>query len=135
MPDSIDLAKRLATSGDPVRDVAAIRRRVAELLGRHVHRMHAEGFAHRDLFARNVLVRVEEDQPAIWLCDCRKGGPPSMGWKTFDDLATLDSDLVGKMPRTDRVRALLAYAGEDADVHAWVAKIAPIRDKYLRSKK
>ena len=134
VPDSIDLAKRLATPGDPVREDPKVRRRVAELVGRHVHRMHSEGFAHRDLFARNILVRVEEDQPTIWFCDCRKGGPPSMGWKSFDDLATLDSDLKGKMPRTDRLRALRAYAGGDGSLGEWVKKIAPIRDKHLRAR-
>ena len=63
IPDTIDLAKRLATRGDPVRDDPPTRRRVAELLGRLVHRMHMEAFTHRDLHARNVLVRVDEDGP------------------------------------------------------------------------
>jgi tRNA A-37 threonylcarbamoyl transferase component Bud32 len=134
VPDSLDLARRLATPGDPVREVPAVRRRTAELIGRHVHRMHQEGFVHRDLFARNVIVRVEEDQPSVWLCDCRRGGPPSLTWKAFHDLATLDGDLKGAMPRTDRLRALSAYAGTDADLGAWVAKVAPLRDRLLRAK-
>ena len=111
VPGAVDLEKRLATAGDPVRDDRATRRRVAELLGRMVHRMHNEGFVHRDLFARNVLVRVDEDGPAVWFCDCRRGGPPSMRWKALDDLATLDMDLRGHMARTDRLRVLRAYAG------------------------
>ncbi len=67
VPDAIDLARRLATPGDPVRDDLETRRRVARLLiGRHAHRMHSEGFVHRDLFPRNVLVRVDEDGPSVW---------------------------------------------------------------------
>jgi tRNA A-37 threonylcarbamoyl transferase component Bud32 len=134
VPESVDLARRLATPGDPVREVPAIRRRTAELIGRHVHRMHQEGFVHRDLFARNVVVRVEEDQPSVWFCDCRRGGPPSFTSKGFDDLATLDGDLKGAMPRTDRLRALRAYAGPDSDLSSWVEKIASLRERLSRGK-
>ena len=129
VPDAPDLARRLATPGDPVREVPSVRRRVAELLGRLVHRMHAEGFLHRDLFARNVLVRVEEGDSSLWFCDCRRGGPPSLRWKPFDDLATLDSDLVGLLPRTDRLRALRAYAGPGGSLSSWVKDIGRRRDR------
>src|SRR5437762_888823 len=77
---AVDLERRLATPGDPVRDDPATRRRTMEILGRHVYRMHSEAFAHRDLVARNVLVRVEEGDPMIALCDCRRRGPPAMRW-------------------------------------------------------
>jgi hypothetical protein len=109
--DAVDLAKRLATPGDPVRDDPRLRRRTLVVLGRHLHRMHLEGFVHRDLFARNVLVRVHEGEPSLWLCDCRRGGASSMRSKPLDDLAAIDSDLVGRVPVRDRVAALRAYAG------------------------
>jgi tRNA A-37 threonylcarbamoyl transferase component Bud32 len=124
--DGIDLARRLETPGDPVREDKTVRRRVAELLGRNVHRMHVEGFVHRDLFSRNVVVRVEEETPYLWFCDCRRGGPPSMRRKPLDDLATLDSDLRGRLSRTDRLRALRAYAGS-GDLGKLVEKIAARR--------
>jgi tRNA A-37 threonylcarbamoyl transferase component Bud32 len=130
--DGVDLARRLAQPGDPVREDPAVRRRVAELLGRNVHRMHLEGFVHRDLFARNVVVRVEEDTPFLWLCDCRRGGPPSMRRKTVDDLATLDLDLQGRMSRTDRLRALRGYTGTGA-IGKFVAKIAARRERLRRA--
>jgi hypothetical protein len=133
VPGTIDLAKRLAAPGDPVRDVPSVRRRFAELVGRLVHRMHAEGFVHRDLFARNVLVRVDEDDVRLWLCDCRRGGPPS--WRTgpWHDLASLDGDLKERLPRTDRLRALGAYLDEEADPSAAVKKIASLRAKIERA--
>lgn len=126
---AIDLATRLSTPGDPVRDDPVVRRRTAELLGRHVHRMHSEAFCHRDLFARNVLVRVEEGEVNLWFCDCRSGGPPSFGWKYEDDLATLDGDLADRLPRRDRVRALRAYAGRGVDLRPLVADVEKLRAK------
>jgi hypothetical protein len=126
---AIDLATRLSTPGDPVRDDPAIRRRMAELLGRHIHRMHSEAFCHHDLFARNVLVRVEDGEVTLWLCDCRRGGPPSFGWKYEDDLATLDGDLLDRLPRRDRVRALRAYAGAGVDLRPLGAEIVKLRAK------
>jgi hypothetical protein len=129
VPGAIDLERRLATPGDPVRDDPRVRRRTAELLGRHLHRMHQEGFVHRDLFARNVLVVVDEGDPSVVFCDCRRGGPPTMRAKALDDLAALDLGLADRWPRTDRLRALRAYAGKDADLSAWVASIVARRDK------
>lgn len=128
VPGSIDLAKRLATAGDPVREDPTTRRRVAELIGRHTHRMHVEAFVHRDLFARNVLVRVDEEGPAVWFCDCRRGGPPSIRAKSLNDLASLDLDLKGNLPRTDRMRLLRSYAGKDEPLHAWADAVIRRRE-------
>jgi hypothetical protein len=129
VPGAIDLEARLATPGDPVRDDPRVRRRTAELLGRHLHRMHQEGFVHRDLFARNVLVVVDEGEPSVLLCDCRRGGPPSMRAKSMDDLAALDLGLAGRWPRSTRLRALRAYAGDDADLRAWGRAIEARRER------
>lgn len=129
VPDAIDLATRLSTPGDPVRDDWKVRARTAVLIGRNIHRMHAEAFCHRDLYARNVLVRVAEDDIGVWFCDCRSGGPPSFGWKYEDDLATLDSDLKGRLPARDRLRVLRAYAGAEGGLGDLVATIAARREK------
>jgi hypothetical protein len=75
VPGAVDLMRRWLDPADPVRVSRRVRRRVMELIGRSVHRMHAWGHVHRDLYARNVLVRIEDDEPRIWLCDCRRGGP------------------------------------------------------------
>jgi hypothetical protein len=128
VPDAPDLARRLSTPGDPVAADVGVRHRVAELIGRNIFRMHSEGFVHRDLFARNVLVRVDEDGPAVWFCDCRRGGPPGMGRKAVDDLASLDGDLKGRWSRAARVRVVRTYAGPGADIHDFCAEIARRRD-------
>jgi hypothetical protein len=135
VPDSIDLEKRLATPGDPVRDDPATRRRVAQLVGRLIYKMHVEGFAHRDLFARNVLVRVDEEGPAVWVCDCRRGGPPSLRWKPIDDLATLDLDLKGRVSRTDRMRILRSYAGPQGRLSHFAADIIKRRARFEAKKR
>jgi len=135
VPDAPDLARRLATPGDPILVDVRLRRRVCELLGRIIHRMHMEAFAHRDLFARNVLVRIDEDgQPGLWLCDCRRGGPPSLRWKSQDDLATLDSDLKGRLPRADRLRILRTYTGP-GNLKGWVKDVAARREALLAARK
>jgi hypothetical protein len=124
---SIDLATRITTPGDPVRDDPAVRRRVAEFLGRQVHRMHMQAFCHRDLRARNVLVRLDDGDVGVFLCDVRRGGPPSFRWKYEDDLAQLDADLVGRWSRRSRVGALRAYAGKGADVRVLGTHVADRR--------
>jgi tRNA A-37 threonylcarbamoyl transferase component Bud32 len=134
VPGAIDLEKRLAAKGDPVRDDPKVRRRTMELIGRHVHRMHSEGFTHRDLYARNVLVRVEESDPSVVLCDCRRGGPPSMSSKALLDLAVLDADLVGRVPVRDRLRALRAYAGGEGSLRSWVKEIDGLRKKEIATR-
>jgi len=131
VPDAPDLARRMDTPGDPVLSDRRLRKRVCELIGRIVHRMHTEAFAHRDLFARNVLVRLDEEgEPVLWLCDCRRGGPPSMRWKFEDDLAALDSDLKGRLSRTDRLRILRAYTGP-GDLKTWVKDLAARRERFV----
>ena len=131
VPGALDLERRLSTKGDPVRDDARLRRRTLELIGRLLHRMHSEGFTHRDLYARNVLVRADEDDTSVVFCDCRRGGPPTMHSKSMGDLATLDADLVGRVPVRDRLRGLRAYAGGDGSLREWVKEIDALRAKEL----
>jgi tRNA A-37 threonylcarbamoyl transferase component Bud32 len=132
VPGAIDLARRLETPGDPVREDRALRRRVAELLGRLLHRMHSEGFVHRDCFPRNVLVKVEEGDARLWVCDCRRGGPPSWRRGAGHDLAALGSGLRGRMPRTDRLRALRAYLDTGADPRPALQRVDRLREKVAR---
>ncbi len=132
VPGAVDLAKRLDTPGDPVREDAAVARRLSELLGRLLHRMHVEGFVHRDCFARNVLVKIEEEEVRLWFCDCRRGGPPSWRKGPWHDLAALDGDLQGRLSRSARLRALRAYLDTGADPSWAVKKIATLREKVRR---
>lgn len=129
VPGAIDLMRRWLEPSDALRTSRRLRRRVMELIGRCVHRMHAFGQVHRDLYARNILVRIEDDEPRIWFCDCRRGGPPGLRHGLWDDLATLDADWKGKLSRTDRRAALGAYLDDGDDAGAALAKIAGKRRK------
>lgn len=46
-------------------------------LARELARMHALRFVHRDMYARNLLVRQDQGQGRIVFLDCWAGGP---GW-------------------------------------------------------
>jgi hypothetical protein len=129
VPDAVDLERRLKDPADPLRLERGLRRRVAELIGRCLQRMHSFGYVHRDVHARNILVRFEEESPRIWFLDCRRGGPPSWRSGAWHDLAMLDADWRGRWPRTDRLAALRAYLRADDDVGAAVAHLAKLRGK------
>lgn len=127
--DAVDLQRRLQDPADPLHHDRTLRRRTAEVLGRCLHRMHVAGVVHRDLFARNILMRVEEQGPKIWFLDCRRGGAGSWRSGPWHDLAALDADLRGRLPRTDRLAMLAAYLREDDDRKAAVARVAQLRAK------
>ncbi len=81
-----------------------------EELARELARMHALRFVHRDLYARNLLVRPPGSPGRIVILDCWAGGP-GPGWRGPDhDLACFDSD----------ARKLLSE-GERADFARWYA--------------
>jgi len=126
---AVDLQRRWLDPADPLRSDRRARRRVAELIGRNLQRMHSFGNVHRDFYARNVLVRLDEDGPRIWFLDCRRAGPPSWRSGAWTDLATLDADWQGRLPRTDRLATLKSYLGAEDDVAEAVARIARLRRK------
>jgi tRNA A-37 threonylcarbamoyl transferase component Bud32 len=95
--------------------------------------MHAEGFLHRDAYARNVLVRVDEDDVRVWFLDCRAGGTGLFGKGPLQDLATLDMDLVGRVPATDRLRGLRAWLAEGEPSWHVHRKVARLRERLRRS--
>jgi hypothetical protein len=124
VPGAAALDARLLAAGDPLRTAFALRRRVAEEMGRTLRRMHDATFVHRDCHARNVLVRAEDGDACIWWLDCRRARFPRSTHRSgsalplragaLRDLGTLDRDLRGLMTRGERRRALAAYLGDDA---------------------
>lgn len=129
VPAAVDLQRRLQDPADPLRTARATRRRVGELIGRCLQRMHSFGYVHRDVFARNILVRLDEDGPRIWFLDCRRGGPPSWRSGSWHDLATLDADWKGRWPRSDRLATLRAYLSEEDAAGPAIAHVAKMRTK------
>jgi tRNA A-37 threonylcarbamoyl transferase component Bud32 len=62
-------------------------------LARTAARLHARGFVHRDLFARNVLVGADEREPRIVLLDAWRGGArPGLRGPAYD-VGCLQHDL------------------------------------------
>ena len=73
VPNAPSLASRLTDRDDLIH---TCRDAVLDTVDHTVRAMHALGFAHRDLFARNILVRLRTNlPPEIFLLDCRRGGP------------------------------------------------------------
>jgi tRNA A-37 threonylcarbamoyl transferase component Bud32 len=124
---AVDLDRRLHDPADPLRVSRGLRRRFLQRLGEVIGRMHALGFRHRDLHARNVLVQAEDDEVALWLIDCRRGGR-GLRQGPHHDLACLDRDLRGLLTRGDRRRLLGAYLAPGGDAKAVVRRVAAIRD-------
>lgn len=130
-PDAPDLATRLRTPGDPVREDRTLRRRTLDAVASHLAGMHAEDFVHGSLNARNILVRLDEDDPHVIFLDCRRGGRPSLRRSPLTDLATLDGDLVGMVPASDRLRALAAWLPEGERTRRVHERIVRCRVKQL----
>lgn len=89
-----------------------LRRELADM----VRRLHAACFYHHDLVARNVLVsRADASRPRLFLIDCPRGAFASFGGprKALRDLASLDKSAVRCCSRTERLRFLLEYLGQD----------------------
>lgn len=84
---------------------------VMRLLAGHVRRLHEDGFAHRDLKWRNILVTAEET-PRLFFLDCPSGRRPSfLSFRhcIVRDLAHLDRSARQYLSRTMRLRFYLWY--------------------------
>jgi tRNA A-37 threonylcarbamoyl transferase component Bud32 len=91
---AVDLAHAL---GGPVSDLRARPDRLAAVLravGASLRRAHDLGFAHRDCFARNVLVSDPEADPVgVWWIDCRRAAVRPWRRGPARDVATFVADL------------------------------------------
>ncbi len=119
VPRARNLADCLSDPSHPVRgDGSTLQALLAEL-GRVVARMHLHGFAHRDLHARNILVRLDAAGPRCWLLDCRRGGPGRRRGP-LHDLASLRRDLLVEsappLSQSAWLRFLGAYLGSGEGV-------------------
>jgi len=83
---------------------------ILDLLAREVARMHAAGFVHHDLFARNILVTGSPKAARVWFLDCWAGGPgPQLRGPAYDLACLLGSE--GLTP-TERSRCSDVYAAD-----------------------
>lgn len=85
---------------------ARTRGELATRLGRLIGTMHAAGFVHRDLHAGNVLVRMENGEPSLWLIDLHE--IRRLGTVSFEaarsNLALFDHFFLGLATYSDRRR-------------------------------
>lgn len=132
VPGAPDLASRLADAEDPLVHYSELRSAVAEELGRHLARMHGQGFVHRDCHARNILMRVDSPQPRIWFLDCRRAGHGSAPRAQLHDLACLRLDLRpaegAVFTANEWTHLLRAYLGSDQGTVALDARLAEVAE-------
>lgn len=119
----------------------ALRRELIDRLARYVRRLHEYHFVHHDLFWRNIILSGQS-LDHFNLIDAHKGRVWLPGTETLaraKDLATLDAAAPAFFRRTERLRFLLLYLGQDrldARGRQLAGRIlrtaAPLRAKQLR---
>lgn len=129
--DAVDLAARLDDASDPLNHDPALLQRVLDRVATALARMHEGGLVHRDVHARNILVRIDPE-PAVALLDCRRGGPPTRRRPAIRDLATLRLDLETRVPEAAWVDLVRVYRGGDGGLEALLARICRERDALAR---
>ena len=129
MRDAQDLAQRLERRENP-----ASRRQLLQAVGRALARMHSLSFYHRNLSARNLLVRDAASGPEIFIIDCPRAewgrfGPRTAFLRRADRLNVARSVL--RCGVGDReVRGLLEAMGADE-----VERIVGFARDSIRSKR
>lgn len=113
VPSSADLETLACTRPELLRN-RTWRSHVTRLLAEHLRRLHEDGFTHRDLKWRNILVTAGET-PQVFLIDCPSGKHTSHLWLPHyivRDLAQLDRSARQYLSRTMRLRFYLWYRGQ-----------------------
>lgn len=104
--DALPLEQKLAEAD------AAERAALIDELAREVARMHALRFVHRDLYARNLLVRPSGSPGRIVFLDCWAGGA-GPGWRgRAYDLACLNSEARRLLSSEEREQLARTYSEE-----------------------
>jgi tRNA A-37 threonylcarbamoyl transferase component Bud32 len=119
----IDAFLRRTMASEPSRGRKAVLRETAEGIGNLVGTLHAQGFAHRDLKAANILVREESDRIQVFVIDLDGASKPWFLTRRtrMNNLARLvvaTAESPG-MSRSLRRRALVAYLARVGDATPW----------------
>ncbi|MEN6336161.1 MAG: lipopolysaccharide kinase InaA family protein [Phycisphaerales bacterium] len=113
VPQAIDLQTLVQTRPEMFQDRAWVFA-VMRLLANYVRRIHEDGFTHRDLKWRNILV-TGGPTPRIVFLDCPSGRHTLRPWRRYfmaRDLADLDRSASTRLSRTMRLRFYLWYRGQ-----------------------
>lgn len=80
-------------------------------LGEMIGHMHEQGFVHRDLFLRNILLGTENPAALkLWLIDCRKGSHGWLKWRgPLYDLGCFEKWAGTLLPAEARLAFFRAY--------------------------
>lgn len=96
------------------RDGVAGARVVLAKLARAARRLHNDGFYHKDLKPRNILLRYTDTEPELFFFDCPSGHhPPRLLLRRgiVRDLAHLEDGLRGHVRRVDLLYMYKQYRG------------------------
>jgi tRNA A-37 threonylcarbamoyl transferase component Bud32 len=113
VPQATDLQTLAGAKPDLLQDRAWVLA-IMRLLAEYVRRIHEDGFTHRDLKWRNILV-TGGPTPHIVFLDCPSGRHTSRLWRGHfiaRDLADLDRSAAKRLSRTMRLRFYLWYRGQ-----------------------
>ena len=114
LPGALDLETflRRAQAAQPPTDWVRLKRQVGGLLARHVRRLHAAGFEHRDCKAGNILVTQHPALALFWIdLDGLRFRETLTLRESLQALVRLHVSLCGVpgLTRTDRARFLKTY--------------------------
>lgn len=133
VPDAMPLSWFIKTFSDHKGSARALeaRRDILTMLARQVHHMHNAGFVHRDLFWRNVLLRLLPDNRfEFYFLDASVGKRIRMVQRRQDsivrDIAAMGALAPDFCSKADQLRFLLAYLGTpklDRQDREWLRRV------------
>lgn len=108
--------KSLKTNSPEIFQSAAFVHSVSKQIATYTRRLHNQGFIHRDLKWRNILVEhpnnvAQGKMPTVYFFDCPLGKKRKLSFdsRCARDLYTLDKEARGFLSKPDRLRFLLCY--------------------------
>ena len=113
--DAVDL-QQLVRSGDLYRQGIPAARRILRLVADAARTLHSDGFYHKDLKPRNILVRQKDGEPSLFFFDCPSGHHPvrfRLMRGIVRDLAHMEEDMRSYVRRTDLLYMFKVYLRRD----------------------
>ncbi len=140
VPDAMSLVTFIKTFANPVATKLARRNKIEILtsLARQVRHMHEQGFVHRDLFWRNVLIRpLPDERFEFYFLDASVGRrirfAPRRQDSIVHDIAAMGVLAPEFCSTTDQMRFLLEYLNTERltpDDRAWLRRVQARQDRF-----
>ncbi len=139
VPNAMALSAFIQSIADAnkARDTRELRHEILKSLAREIRHMHAAGFAHRDLFYRNVLIRsLPGGRFEYYFLDASVGKRIRIPQRRQDnivaDLAALGAVAPHFCSKADQLRFLLEYLGTDRlepEDRGWLRRVQKQSDR------